>query len=291
MKNYNKIIIVCYPAGAGGNFLINCLSLTSQCVLRDAVLAEQQLTSGFDTIKKLKYFNDKLEIAKKNNQWNDLDLGCSNLFGFDNLMYLTEYPEVFEKKFNFVISQLIKQDKYLFIVAHTMQMLEAYQKFWTNAQVIFFTEYRNFIQQRGYNQSTLNLEKNIYQYWSTVKGQDWPAMPPLTRSDFLKLPSTIQCDLKEIFHSEIFRYFDPTDLKDKLFDRDVNKHQNLLKNRAFIWNVAETYSGDASKFLTELYRCASWLNLKITADTQDIINYYNTWQETLWLINPTNKCN
>ena len=291
MKNYNKIVIVCYPAGAGGNFLINCLSLTSQCVLRDSILAEQQLTLGFDISKKLKYFNDKLEIVKKTNQWNDLDLGCSNLFGFNNLMYLTEYPEVFEKQFNYVIPQLINQDKYLFIVAHTMQMLEAMQKFWTNAQVIFFTEYRNFIQQRGHDRSTSKLKKNIYHYWNIVKGTDWPALPPLTMADFLNLPNTIQCELTENFHSEIFRYFDSTNLKDELFDRDVNKHQQLLKNRAFIWNVADTYSGDSSKFLPELYRCANWLDLKIMADTRDIIDYYNAWQETMYLINPTNKSN
>jgi hypothetical protein len=133
MRNYDKIVIVCYPHGAGGNFLINCLSLTDQCVLRDSNLAEQQLASGFDVKEKLKYLNDNLEFSKKTKQWNDLNLGCGRLFGIENLLYLTEYPEIIETQFNYIIPQLIKQNKYLFIVAHSIQDIEAYQKFWTNA--------------------------------------------------------------------------------------------------------------------------------------------------------------
>jgi hypothetical protein len=293
MRNYDKIVIVCYPPGAGGNFLINCLSLTNQCVLRDSILAEQQLISGFDVNKKLKYLNDNLEISKNTKQWNDLNLGCCQLFGFTNSLYLTEYPEILETQFNYIIPQLIKQNKYLFIIAHTMQHLEAYQKFWTNSRVIFLTEYEKFIQQSGYKSSTLKLKK-IHQYWDIVKDENWPTLPPLSPDEFLKLPSLVQQELRENYHNEIFKWFDYIDLQLKLFNSDVYKYQSLLKQRSFIWNVADTFNGNVSKCLSEFHRCAKWLNLEIEADDNDIINYYNNWLNTVkvtTLVNPSNKGN
>jgi hypothetical protein len=256
--------------------------LTDQCVLRDAVLAKTQLVSGFDVVKKLSYLSTKLEQAKQHKRWNDLELGCYNLFGVDNLNYLLEYPEVLEKKFNYIIPQLIDQKKYLFIVAHTMQILEALQKFWTNARVIFFVEYDQFIQQRGYKNSTVDLKK-IHQYWATVKGIDWPEQPPLSQSDFLKLPTSVQQELTENFNGEIFRWFDYSDLANELTQRDVYKCHNLLKNKSFIWNVAETFNGDVDKCLLDLHRCADWLGLIIAADNDNIVDYYNIWLETIAL--------
>ena len=281
MRDYDKIVIICYPAGAGGNFLINCLSLTDQCVLRDAVLAETQLASGVDVVKKLKYFNTKLELSKKDKTWNDLGLGCEQLYGFSNLLYLTEYPEIIEKKFNYIIPQLIEQKKYLFIVANTMQQLKATQNFWPNSQVIFFTEYAQFIQQRGYTKNSISNLKKLHQYWEIIKGDQWPNTSPLSQNDFLKLPTSIQKELTENFHGEIFRWFNHVELMHELFDRDVYKYQNLLKHRSFVWNVANTFNGNADRYLLDLHRCANWLNLTIAADDNDIVNYYNNWLETI----------
>jgi hypothetical protein len=110
-------------------------------VLRDAILAEQQLSVGIDVEKKLIYLQSQLATSKRTGLWNDLALGCANLFGIPGLAYLEKYPEIIQKQFNYVIPQLIKQQKYLFIIAHSTQYLDAYCKFWTNARVIFMTEY------------------------------------------------------------------------------------------------------------------------------------------------------
>lgn len=144
------------------------------------------------------------------------------------------------------------------------------------------TEYNQFIQQRGYKKSTVDLKK-IHQYWDIVTGENWPQSPPLSPDDFLKLPIFVQQELTENYHSEIFKWFDYTDLQFKLFDRDVCKYQDLLKHRAFIWNVAETFSGNVDKCLTKIHRCAKWIDLEIEATDNDIVNYYNNWLNTISL--------
>jgi hypothetical protein len=96
-RNYNKIILLCYPGGAGGNFLMNCLSLNDQCVFRDSNLAEKQLRSNFNVQDKISYLFTELEKSLIHKNWNDLGLGCHQLFGIPNVLYLKEYPEIIQK--------------------------------------------------------------------------------------------------------------------------------------------------------------------------------------------------
>lgn len=149
-RNYDRITIVCYPAGAGGNFLINCLSLTDNCVLRNAQLADQQLAGKMSVTDKLEYLQAQLKHSKQQQIWNDLGLGCENLFGMPSHGYFDRYPEAIQQRFNAIVPKLIEQQKHLFIVAHTAQYLKAYCKFWTNAKIIVMTDYCDFLQARRF---------------------------------------------------------------------------------------------------------------------------------------------
>jgi hypothetical protein len=274
-RNYDKVIILCYPAGAGGNFLINCLSLNDQCVLRDSRLAERQLHSGFTSAEKLDYFQTQLDITLTTKKWNDLGLGCNNLFGIDSSAYFFEYPEIIQKKFNYVIPQLIRNNKYLFIVAHTTQHLEACCNFWTNARTIFFTDYHKFVKDRTSKSSTKNL--NLIRYWNTVGGPSWPEDPPASYHEFLQLPSIIQEELVTDFHSEIFRWIDSPPLRDDLHDLAVKNYLNSGGDQVTEWNVANNYVGNESKFLIGLHRCADWARIGINVSDSAVLCYYQNW--------------
>ena len=119
-NNYENITILCYPSNAGGNFLINCLSLSDQCVFRDAQLVNKQLQGKFNYYDKIQYLHDQLNISQQNNKWNDLSLGCSNLFGVDNNLYLVEYHELLLFQFDSVINKIIDQKLNMFLVAHSI---------------------------------------------------------------------------------------------------------------------------------------------------------------------------
>lgn len=283
-RAYDKIIILCYPGGAGGNFLINCLSLNEQCVLRDAQLAEQQLSNGIRIQEKLDYFQDQLSKSFHTRQWRDLNLGCSNLFGIDNKLYLFEYPEVIERKFNYVIKQLINQEKYLFLVAHTTQYLTAYLKFWTQARVIFFTDYHDFIRKRGYD---TKVEINsLTNYWSNVKGEHWPNLPPLNFDEFLQLPDFVRYELLIDFNGEIFKWIEVSPTVEELHDRAVACYLQKLGDRSYKWNVRDNYSGDEQKFLNNLNKCAQWTGITVEATTTGVVEYYRNWLNTISKVNP-----
>jgi hypothetical protein len=286
-RNYDRIIILCHPRGAGGNFLINCLSLNDQCVFRDSVLAEQQLTSGFNVEKKLSYLQTQLTKSVLINKWGDLDLGCCNLFGIGNQLYVTEYPEIIQTKFSSVVSRLIQQQKYLFIIAHTTQYLEAYLKFWVNARVIFFNNYHNFIQKRGYDDNVnwqTKVRPQLNQYWNTVRDISWPVNPPTTRSEFLQLPKHIQNELLTQFHGEIFRWADNRQLHTNLHDRSIANIAHQLGSRAYEWNVEKTFSGDYPIFFEELHQVANWIGVSIDASRNELEDYYKQWLHAIFKI-------
>jgi hypothetical protein len=287
MRNYDKITIVCYPRGAGGKFLINCLSLTDQAVFQRNDLAKLQLQSKFGVDEKLNYLHTALDEANNKQAWNDLALGCMWLYGFHNDLYLKNHPEILEKKFYSIVHESIAKEKYLFIVAHRIQDLEAYLKFWRNARVIFLSDYNEFVNQHGRAQLTTDYEK-LNLYWKQIRAEHWPLFPPVTYGDFLKLSSEIRAMLTKKHHSEILQWLDLTDLRNELFDRDVETYCNSLGQKSFVWNVANTYNGDTDKLLTELDRCADWLGLTIAAGDADIVKYYQNWRSVLEIITYAN---
>lgn len=281
-RNYRKVVVLCYPRGAGGNFLINCLSLNDQCVLRDAQLAEQQLFDSISPAEKINYFKDQLIQSLDRKQWQDLNLGCANLFGVDGLSYLLTYPEVIQQKFNYIIPQLISKSKYLFIVAHTTQYLDAYLKFWPQARVIFLTDYSKFIQQRGYVKNP-NI-KSLSSYWLKVKGVDWPDLPPTSRVEFSQLPKSIQNELKTNFHSEIFKWFETSPTVEELHNLTIAKYNKQMGNQSYMWSVEENFTGDKQKFLDNLNDCAQWLGVTIDVPNETLFDYYNSWLDVIFKI-------
>jgi len=53
MFNYPYINFFTYPSGAGGKFLINCLSLNDKAVFCHSILAQQQIDGmWYSTLKK-----------------------------------------------------------------------------------------------------------------------------------------------------------------------------------------------------------------------------------------------
>ena len=144
--NTNKLTLVHYPHGAGGKFLINCLSLSDQCVFSHAKLIARQLQGKFDSESKIQYIKTQLESTTSSN-WNDLDLGCYQMFGFPVHPFAFRNPDlhwVLEKFMNTEMHDLSVSGKKWFLITHDCVSLSQYLNYWSNAKAILFVNFDTF---------------------------------------------------------------------------------------------------------------------------------------------------
>ena len=262
MINFNtdRLVIVCYPRLSGGKFLINCLGLNDNCVFQHQDLV------NINYQEKITYLHNKLDQARQNKKWTDLDLGCRELFDDRSFTCIS-----------LTATQLSNDNnRFFFLVAHDIPTLKKYLKFWKNPKIVFFQNYYDFIQQRKSIK-----DQTITEYWNRVKGPDWPSNPPASISDIKKLPKFVQAELKDMFNNEIKTILTPDPILTK-FDKQTQQiTKKINPKNCYFWDV-DNYN--SSELLTSnLQQCYNWLGLTIYSK-QDIVNYYNDWVDTLNII-------
>jgi hypothetical protein len=169
----NNIIIFYYPSYAGGKFLINSLGLSTNAVFQNAILAEKQLDGNFTIDDKMQYLISELNNVK--DHWNDLNLGCAQLFGVNSSMYVDcADPQLLQTKFNTIIQKLSNSNYKFFLVVHDSSCFMTYQTLWKNARIIIFENTKRFVigristNKHSDREKILNLhEKHIQQYKSS----------------------------------------------------------------------------------------------------------------------------
>lgn len=112
----DKLVIVAYPIGAGGKFLINCLGVSENACLQDWELY------NLSSIEKKQLILDRLDAVRKGT-WNDLDLGCFKMFEY-NVDGLTA-DEI--RRIEFEVNEVIdisNNNKYFFQTTHTEKTYE-----------------------------------------------------------------------------------------------------------------------------------------------------------------------
>lgn len=228
-NSYDKIVIVCYPQLAGGKFLINNLGLNDRAVFQDATLAHRQINGDFSYNDKLSYLSTQFKNTINNAKWDDLKLGCIQLFGVRSFEYQTKHPEILANQFNPTIQEIISENLFLFLVAHNTMALKSMLNFWTNAKVIGFTNSKNFINTRMTNVDA---------------GNRWV----------------------------------------ESYENGISKIKKELDSRFYQIDVDEFYK-DEHTFLSTLKDCLQWLDLPMPQNDRDNRQYFQTWKETLALIN------
>jgi hypothetical protein len=159
VNTYNKycsnIIIAVYPRFAGGKFLLNCLGLSNDCYLQDSKLVSAQIDKKLSPEDKFTFLIEKLD---KTTVWNDLDIGCIELFNypFDPL------------KFSTVISQISYEKKYFFVIAHDYGRYTRLKQIWPDAKVLYFNCTNEFINWR------LGLDQSVDRTHYLEVSQDFP---------------------------------------------------------------------------------------------------------------------
>jgi hypothetical protein len=257
----DKLIIVCYPANAGGKFLINCLGLSDVSVFQDGTLVTQQLNGLFTQQDKINLLLQRLD--ETTDEWNDLGLGCGQLFGTDNLLYLCEYPDLIRlREFPECINSLINLNKhYFFIVAHNTIFLEGYLNIWKNAKVIIFENPKEFIVNR------------LPDKWENFRVIDWPLMPPLSRDDLILYPQNIIDEIDLAFPNWEYdlQFF-------QIYKQKFSEFKDNFTGTVISWDTNWYFS--AEQTVAEIKKLYETLNLD-GFNPDIILNYYHAWQNKL----------
>lgn len=154
----NNIIIVAYPPNSGGKFLINCLGLSDGAVFQDRAMASRQLQGKCSSTDKMKWIREKLISVRQQGVWDDLQLGCGQLFGYN--VNAGGYEQGLLMIYHHVINELSNSDKLFFLVAHGQPQLTACLSVWKNAKVVLFKNNNIFANYRHPYSFSIKMSEN-----------------------------------------------------------------------------------------------------------------------------------
>lgn len=146
MVNFDtdRLIIVFYKAGSGGKFVANALGLSTGAVFQDPFLAEQQLRGELSSADKLRILVER--INQNSVDWDDLRMGCQQLFGFSSELYVKDFVELKTQwQFRPVIEELSNSNTYFTVMANDVHVLKRMLQVWPNAGVVIFDNPRSFM--------------------------------------------------------------------------------------------------------------------------------------------------
>jgi hypothetical protein len=268
---YDKIIIVRYPGNAGGKFLINCLGLSNQVVLQDNQLAQLQVSELLSPQEKFFILLDKLNQVT--DTWNDLNLGCSQLFIENYVGKLTQI--------NPIIKKVMDSNLFVCMVAHNDRIFKNILNTWPNAKIIYFTNYDLFIDKyRSFASRKYQNLASLLQFWSMDKKQNWPDLPPASIQALESWPEHVMNELYSGKYNHII---------DLIFDeQEQNKHyQSTIQNIKFLSSACHWVESfdvgcylDCDSVIKEVERIYQALDLK-DFNKDYILQYYKKWIQVL----------
>lgn len=267
-KNTDRLVIAFYPVGSGGKFLMNCLGLSDQFVLQEQSLAEEQLTGKLTSNHKLELLLERLDQV--NDHWNDLNLGCWQLFG--DISYKDTTIDFYDierhGKFFPIIRKLSNSDVYFSSVAHNFFQLKNTLHHWPNAKVIRLINPEEF----------KNKYKRIYRknFWNDIRGKDWPMQAPETVEQYFQLPEFVKKELAT------YRSAGAEIIRQLLWESD--KKQLDLENQKFFDHTLSScsflYQWDVDWYLEETSTVKELKKLYEILDLHDFNeNYISTFYQ------------
>tara|TARA_E500000331_G_scaffold356888_1_gene416647 strand:- start:1167 stop:1847 length:681 start_codon:yes stop_codon:yes gene_type:complete len=209
-----NLVIMHYPAGAGGKFIQMALALHPQILFQDEILAKTQMKRGLDGKKSFDIamwtFNKKIKTGRH------VELGCQRLAGF-NSNHLRDDMNADEKMCNDTWRKLTNQEEFIY----------------------FMTEHGNGNQYRKYaNRKVIKL-KNFEWIIQARRGrqEDTGFDATLTES-----PTSIHFDMETLrsrnkFESEIIKTLAFVGVRD--IDQEAEYSEYLDKLRMTFLNTFE----------------------------------------------------
>ena len=268
----DNIILVCYPYSGGGKFLVNSLGLSPSAVFQDAGLVQQQLSGTFTPQDKFTLLQQRLK--EMSGKWNDLELGCKQLFGVTASDYQKFPPDGLSgsagllPKYDNVVDQLSNSGRKFFMIAHYPEYLDKMLRVWKNAQVILFDNYVDWILTR------ISRDPKIEQEWIKLRGPSWPEKYPMNKKEFDSIDVEYQDEIKNNF----------TDLYNMIFlnHNELCYAESTLSryktDKTIMWDT-ETYR-DRDRTVTGIEKLYQQLELE-DFNKEYISDYYDQWTKKI----------
>lgn len=291
--NTDKHVIVYYPGGAGGKFLINCLSFAPNVVMFD-----QDLVNLTDPLEKYHIVLDRLNSVTTS--WNDLLMSSADfMYGSHGSIQTVNRNTVDLMKNTGIVKQelinsiawpdhiisLSNQDRIFFSTAHSIDELFVLTKIWPNSTIINFVNHGRFVNQyrpwrieqntnlQDYN-SIFRIIRKLKTQWNSFKEISWSNMPVDT-SELKKLSIAITTELK----LNAPKFLEELQHACKLVDFYKNLNSDSLNTvKVKTWNT-EWYL-DKQLTTNNLLALANNLGIELS-DSRLITEYHNKWIETL----------
>lgn len=291
--NTDKHVIVYYPGGAGGKFLINCLSFAPNVVMFD-----QDLVNLTDPLEKYHTVMDRLNSVTTS--WNDLSMSAADfMYGSRGSIQTVNRNTVDLMKNTGIVKQelinsvawpdhiitLSNQDKIFFAAAHSIDELFVLTKIWPNSTIINFVNHGRFVNQyrpwrieqntnlQDYN-SIFRIVRKLKTQWNILKGVSWPNLP-IGTTELKNLSPAITNELESSAPKFLKRLQYACELID--FYKNINSN-SLNTAKVKTWNT-EWYLNQQST-IDNLVTLAKNLGVELI-DSCLIAEYYNEWIKKL----------
>ena len=276
----DNIIVVYYPRDTGGKFLINCLGLNNQAVFQDSHLAKLQINGLFTPENKISLLLSRLKETKTH--WNDLQLGCSALFGISHAEIVNHNftNNNFIKNLDPVIKLIIEKKLFFFIVAHDDYSLKNILYAWPNARIIYFTNYYSYRDTFRVNASDKyrNL-KLLRKEWAQIKKDDWPELPPASMQTLQFFPKHILDELYDEKNKYIINLI--FDEKTRETTEQYNEQNiTLLSNNRWVEKFTPDYYFTEDLTISNIELLYKKLNL-FDFNKEYITEYYRAWMQKI----------
>lgn len=140
-------VLVQYPTGAGGKFIINCLSF-------HPMFHPQSMHFIARIDDRIDYITRELMNYDGHN-WNDLNMGCHQFFGVaslfpdeDDLETESHSSDIWRNSLA-VLLPCVANNLHFFKTTHTLYQSNFYKRIWPNAKRIVMTNCEEFIRARN----------------------------------------------------------------------------------------------------------------------------------------------
>lgn len=269
-SDYDKVTLLLYPRKVGGKFLNTCLGFSDQYVFQDIDLAKQQVNGNFELKDKIKYINKQLFISAKTKIWQDLFLGCDQLWGTNTGDQSCDELEKLKTEYFYYddIFYLMKNNVWLSRVGHNIRIIKNWYKIFPNSTLIYYYNWDNFLFSR---------DKAIQKNWNIVKQSSWDNKHPYTIEEFYNLSSDVKKEIKKFFPSLYYQLLliDNHKKENDIFVKELKESNN----KVYYWDV--DWYNDESVFLEKLKELYKKLNLEINWKDEQIVNYRKKWMYTI----------
>jgi hypothetical protein len=267
----DKLVIVCFPAGGGGKFLVNALGLSDRCLFQNADLAEQQFHDKFTPQDKLNYLLVRLDSVSE--KWDDIDLHSPYLFGINAIEHVGQSRETVV--YNPIIEKITHINQhYFFIVAHDLDWTRACLGIWPNAKTILFENYEEFILSRNLK---IDNTAEMIDNWKQIRGIDWPVDAPMSLKELDALPEIVRKEAVESFHYDNF-FKTPPFVLERFAEFKQSSLEFKKTNNTISWDVRNYQSAENTvKQLDSLYTTLGLTDF----NAQAIKQYYQMWTSKL----------